>query len=244
MTKQQERYIIRNFDHTSVEKLRKDFNEKFGTNYKTTAFHYHTDRLGLKKHTEHQYTALEDEFLRINSGLMTRQELTDRFNKEFGCSIKLNTIVMRCFKKGFKPLSDGRFKPGSVPWEKTKGGKEEWQKTLFGGNPHSFKKGHIPVNKKPLGTETERCDDIYVKTERGWVTKRTAVYEEVYGPIPSGYKVLNVYLDKDDISIENLRSVDNYVITVLMANDWLGKGPEIFDAGAKYAELKRALKGG
>ena len=49
MTTEEEKFIIENWDEMSAEKLRKSFNETFGTEYKTTAFHYHTKRLGLKK---------------------------------------------------------------------------------------------------------------------------------------------------------------------------------------------------
>lgn len=243
MTKDQERYIIKNFDIMSVEKLRVAFNNKFGTSYKVTAFHYHTDRLGLRKHVQHEYTALEDEFLKINSNLMTRQELTDAFNKEFECSIKTNAIEQRCFKKGFKPLDDGKFKQGNVPWQKTPGGRDAYVKSLIGGNSRSFRKGHIPANVKTIGTESIRSDGYtYIKTKFGWITKQKAIYEKKYGKISTDLKVIPVDGDKNNLSIDNLRAVDNYVITVLMANDWIDKGPDIFDAGVKYAELKRALK--
>ena len=118
-----------------------------------TAFHYHTNRMGLKKHIEHQYTAEEDEFLRANSPLMTREELTKEFNNRFGTSIKQNTINMRCCLKGWSASNDGQFRKGSTPWSKTKGGRDEYVKTLKGGNSKSFKKGLIPHNTKAIGYE-------------------------------------------------------------------------------------------
>lgn len=243
MTKQQERYIIENFGSMSVESLRKMFNKKFGTDFKTTAFHYHTNRLGLKKHIEHQYTALEDEFLRVSSSLMTREELTNAFNETFGTKIKVNTITMRCCKKGFLSQNDGKFKNGSVPWEKTAGGRDEYLKTLKGGNSTSFRKGNVPMNVKPIGSIRKATDqnEEMIKTKYGWRTKRQAEYEKYYGKLPKGIRVVCVDGNKDNVSIENLRAIDNYTMTVLMSNGWLDKGAEIFDTAVQYAKLKQAL---
>ena len=242
MTNTQEQYIIDNFNLMSVEALRKAFNEKFDTDYKVTAFHYHTNRLGLKKINQHNYTALEDEFLRINSNLMTREELTRAFNNEFKCSIKLDAIAMRCWQKGFVAQSDGKFKNGSVPWEKTIGGREEYVKTLKGGNSASFKKGNVPMSTRPIGSVRVSRDETYIKTEYGWRNPRTVAFEEVNGKIPKGWKVFAVDGNNDNTDIDNLRAIDNYTVTVLMSNGWLDKGAEIFDAGVQYAHLKRALQ--
>lgn len=245
LTDEQENYIRDNFDKMSVEKLRNQFNEKYGTEFKVTAFHYHTNRLGLKKHIEHQYTEEEDEFLRVNSPLMSRAELTRQFNERFGTSIKLSAITTRCCQRDFHSSNDGKFKKGSVPWEKC--GRDKYVASLKGGNSGSFKKGNIPPNLRPLGS-TRKCkysghlEEEYIKTESGWKTKRTVAYEQVYGELPEGLKVLAVDGNKDNIDIDNLRAIDNYTLTVLMSNEWHNKGPEIFDAGVKYAGLMKVLK--
>ena len=124
MTERQKKFIIDHWSEMSAESLRKLFNETFGTDYKTTAFHYHTNKMGLSKHIEHQYTEEEDEFLKANSSKMSRKELQKLFNETFGTQIKLNTIIVRCLKLGCNAPSDGKFKKGSVPWEKSAGGRD------------------------------------------------------------------------------------------------------------------------
>lgn len=249
MTEEQKQFIIDHWSEMSAESLRKLFNETFGTEYKTTAFHYHTNRMGLSKHIEHQYTEEEDEFLKFNSAKMSRKELTDLFNETFGTQIKLNTIIVRCLKLGCNAPSDGQFKKGSVPWSKTQGGREEYVKTLKGGNSCSFRKGNIPFNCKPVGTESFRqisCDpddkELFVKTDEGWVPKRKFIWEQHNGKVPEGFLITSVDGDKFNYDMGNLRMVDNLTLTILVSNKWNDKGAEIFDTGVVYSKLYALLK--
>lgn len=242
MTEEQTKYIVDNFNNMSVTTLRKAFNEKFGTHYKTTAFHYHTDKLGLKKMTMHKYTKKEDDFLRLNASYMTRKQLTKLFNKTFNCHVDDQAIAVRCWKKGFIAMSNGQFKIGSVPWEKTNGGREEYVKKLKGGNSTSFTKGHTPFNSLHIGTESNRGGEIFVKTRTGWKSKRRFVWEQENGNIPKGLKIISVDGDRNNTEIDNLRIVDNNVMTVLISNKWNDKGAEIVDTGIRYAKLYGLLK--
>ena len=105
MTDKQKQFIIENWDKMSVRDLRKLFNKVFCTDYKETAFHYHTNRMGLKKfNSMHKYTKEQDEFLKNNSSKMSREELVNTFNKRFNLSINGNVIKVRCCNKNW--LSD------------------------------------------------------------------------------------------------------------------------------------------
>ena len=244
MTTEEERFIIEHWNEMSVEKLRKLFNETFGADYKTTAFHYHTKRLGLKKMDVHKYTKEEDDFLRANSPKMTREELTFMFNEKFHCNIDSQAITVRCWKYGYQAQSDGQFKKGSVPWEKTKGGRDEYMKKYKAAPHYGWEKGHKPHNIKELGSERVMKDDgkIYVKTESGWIPKTEMVWREFNGDIPKGYRILSVNGAKNDTDIKNLRMIDNATQTILVANRWHDKGAEIFDVGVQYAKLYFTLK--
>ena len=243
MTKEQEQYIVDNFDNMSVESLRKSFNTKYGTNYKTTAFHYHTNRLGLVKFKNgiHKYTALEELFLQNNSALMSRSELAKAFNSTFNTNIDESAITTHCCQRNYHCADNGQFKRGSVPWEKTVGGRDEYVKKLKGGNSHSFKKGIIPHNTREMGSTRQYKDETYVKTKDGWLTARTVAYKEHYGEIPKGYKVIAVDGNKDNLDIANLRAVDNYTLIVLISNNWHDKGADIVYTGIQYSKLMKAL---
>lgn len=242
MTEAQERYIIIHWNESSCEELRKRFNAEFGTSYKTTAFHYHTKRLGLSKHIEHKYTAEQDDFLRKNSKKMTRKELTDLFNKTFGACVKEGAIEQRCFLNGWKPKTDGKFKCGGVPWCKTKGGREEYVKKLKGGNSGSFRRGNIPHNVLAVGTVKKWGHEIKIKTKAGWQNRLRHMWEQENGKIPDGYVVVCVDGDKYTDDISKLRLISNRTLTFLMSNGWAGKGPLITDTGIKWCDLYIALE--
>lgn len=241
MTKEQERYIKERWSEMSCESLRKQFNKVFGTMYKTTAFHYHTKRLGLSKHIEHQYTAEQDEFLKSNAGKMTRKKLTDEFNARYGTQQKEGAIEMRCFQRGWKPLTDGKFKHGDVPWCKTAGGREEYVKTIKGGNVTSFKKGLIPHNLVTVGTVKYWGTNLRIKTEEGWDNRLRHLWKQAHGKIPDGYVVISVDGDKYTDDIGKLRLISNKTLTVLMSNRWTGKGEQIVDTGIVWCRLREVL---
>ena len=241
MTSEQERYIEGHWNGMSCESLRKQFNSVFGTSYKSTAFHYHTKRLGLSKCIVHKYTPEQDEFLRANSGKLTRSELTELFNKIYGTQIKEDAITMRCWQRGWSASSDGRFKNGDVPWCKTKGGREEYVKKLKGGNSHSFHKGIVPFNTKEVGTVSHRSDGIYIKTAHGFVAKPRYIWEKNHGKIPKGYVILSVDGDKTTDDVCKLRCISNRTLTRLMHNRWCGKGEVIVDTGIACCKLEEIL---
>ncbi len=181
-----EQYIIEHFDEMSCEALRKRVNINFGTSYKTTAFHYHTKRLGLSKHIEHQYTAEQDAFLAEHANQMTRKELTDLFNAKYKTAIKEQAIEQRCFLRGWKSKTDGKFKVGSVPWEKTVGGRTVYVETLKGGNRSSFRKGNKPHNILSVGAVRMWGHELKVKTAEGWVNRLRHLWITHFGDIPDG----------------------------------------------------------
>lgn len=234
----------------SVESLRRLFNETYGTNYKTTAFHYHTDKMGLKKVDQHNYTKEEDEFLATYSSLLTREQLTSFFNKKFGTHIKKNTIEMRCHLKGYKGMADGQFKKGSTPWEKSKGGKEEYLKKLRAAeNKGCFRKGQKPHNEKEIGTESTKTrpdnkngSSVYIKTKTGWKLKQVVIWEKHFDAVLPGELVIFADGDKTNFDISNLRKVSNRTFVRLHSNGWLYSGdPELVDTAIIYSELANIL---
>lgn len=242
MTDEQERYIIGHWDDMSCEALRKQFNMKFGTSYKVTAFHYHTKRLGLSKHIEHKYTEEQDAFLRDNSERMTRRELTSAFNDKYGTSIKEQAIVQRCFLRGWKAQTDGQFKVGGVPWSKTAGGREAYVKTLKGGNSGSFRKGNTPHNVIDVGAVKWWGHLLKIKTENGWKTRLRHIWEQAHGEIPKGYVVISVDGDLYTDNVNNLRLISNRTLTILISNNWNNKGSLIVDTGIIWCDLYIALE--
>lgn len=101
-----------------------------------------------------------------------------------------------------------RFQAGHIPDNK---GKKVSPETYSKCAPTMFKKGNVPHNHRPLGSEGLRKDGyIWVKIAEPnrWVQKQRAVWMQHYGEIPKGYNVQFRNKDRRDFRIENL-----YIIT-------------------------------
>lgn len=118
------------------------------------------------------------EFLKENVVGHTRKELSDIIYNKFGV----------------------RYNENQIKWYKRKYG-------LKSGLRTTFKKGGVPHNKKPIGSEFKTKNGyIYVKVgePRVWIQKQRVMYEKYYGKIPKGYSVTFLNQNKEDFSKENL----------------------------------------
>ncbi|MBL7780659.1 MAG: HNH endonuclease [Saprospiraceae bacterium] len=80
-------------------------------------------------------------------------------------------------------------KKGEIPTNK---GKKVSADTYAKAAPTMFKKGHLPANTVPIGTETFRTDEYWwIKVaHKKWVLKHRLLWEQRNGPIPEGYLVI------------------------------------------------------
>lgn len=70
-----------------------------------------------------------------------------------------------------------------------------------------FRKGHIPVNHRPVGSERVNVDgyvEVKVAEPGRWRLKHRVVWEKVNGKIPDGYNVQFRNGDTQDCRLENL----------------------------------------
>lgn len=68
------------------------------------------------------------------------------------------------------------------------------------------------------------------------------VWEETYGPIPKGYLIVNLDMDKLNLSIENLYCIPRKMALLMSKNKWWSKDTVITLTAIKYCELWYALK--
>lgn len=125
-------------------------------------------------------------------------ELQLRKDKEWMRNKRMPTT----FKKGQAPSNKGK-KWGEYMSEE---GQASARRTCF-------KKGSIPANHKPVGSEWKRKDRYwYVKvSETGgqwdrWKQKHRLLWEQHHGPIPKGTNIVFIDGNTDNIVIENLRA--------------------------------------
>lgn len=131
----------------------------------------------------HRYTKEEEIFLENNVKGITLKELTKKFNEKFDLNVSESSIMHKKHKL-----------------------------RLFSGvNGSQFKKGCIPHNRRPIGSE-RIYKSGYVKikvAENKWVFKHNYIYEQVHGKIPKGYTIIFADKDKSNFNIDNLILVSN-----------------------------------
>jgi hypothetical protein len=143
-----------------------------------------------------KYTLEHIEWLKDNITGCHFKDLTEMFNRRFGMSLKVSTMISFADRHGLHNGIDTRlnkgheptqFMKGIIPWNKgTKG-------IVIGGVATQFKKGNRPVNYRPVGSERVNVEDyieIKVADPRTWTYKHVLVWEEYNGPVPKGHVVI------------------------------------------------------
>ena len=133
-------------------------------------------------------------------------ELVVLFNAEFGESKTEGQI--RSFLKNHKIKSGrtGHFAAGKGPWNTGMKG------LIQGGNSEvtRFKRGHTPLNHRPVGSERVNVDgyiEIKVAEPRTWRLKQRVVWERERGPIPPSHVIWFIDNDPLNCDIANLMVV-------------------------------------
>lgn len=194
------------------------------------------------------YAKEQDEFLRENCTKMTRAELTDIFNQKFGTNKAVSTIKGYCNRRGWKSGGDGRFKPGNISWQT--GLSKDKYKSHF--TEDSFKRsiaGIMDKRKYKIGDELVRrgVPMILISIEPNvqiWdrcVPKRRYVWEQAYGEIPEGHRIINLDGDPMNCDLDNLYCIPAKFIPLLNKNHWLVDSREHTLTAIKYCELYYAI---
>jgi hypothetical protein len=159
----------------------------------------------------HVYTDVQIQWLRDNRPTTGRKELTQKYNALFGTEILQDALLAKCQRMGIKSLSNGNFKPGMDPWNKG-------VKGLRFSKASEFKKGNLPQNYLPVGTERISKDgiiEVKFKDPNRWRSKHSVIYEQHHGAIPKCHVVIFVDGDRANLSIDNLVLVSRAELAVL-----------------------------
>lgn len=151
--------------------------------------------------------------------------LAKLFNKHFGTARNAGQIRNLIAREKFTCGRDGSYKKKNKPWNAgTKG------QGLTGANKRSFKKGSIPPNRKPLGTERVSPDGfIEIKVAEtnpntGFPTrykhKHRHIWEQVNGPIPEDGVIAFKDSDKSNCDPANLMLVTRAELLALNQNGY------------------------
>ena len=189
-----------------------------------------------------RYTAEEKAFLRSFIPGHFSCEVQRAFEEKFGHSITCSQI--KCFKGNNKVRSgmDTRFKKGTVPPNK---GKKMSAEQYAKSSRTMFKKGGIPQNYRPVGSERVNVDgyiEIKIADPSKWEMKNRVIWEEHNGEIPQGKLV--IFRDNNPLNcnIDNLLLIskgENMKMNSIGACAYKGLEKEVL---LNTIRLKNAIK--
>lgn len=235
-----------------LEEITDGFNEHFGTDLEPknmrALLRNHRITSGVKltrwKEKIHRITTPEqDELVRQRyheSGKGSFKEVQE-FLKTLGVSMTLAQVKGYLSRKHIRLGVYGYFKPGSTPANK---GKRMPAEVYSKCRPTMLKKGNVPVNHKPVGSERV---DIYgyilVKTAepKTWRQKQRIVWERETGEkLKSSDYVMFLDGNKLNCDIGNLAKVTRSQMARINQNHLRFDNAELTKVGITLAKLLEA----
>ena len=162
------------------------------------------NNLPFKRHTRQNIVMTDEQAEYLISIIPGRssKECMEMINEKYGLHLTLAQI--RGWKKNHKTPSgyDTKFRPGEKSWITGK---------KFPGRTNSgcWTKGHVATNARKIGDVQKHGGYWEIKIQDGhgndnWVPLHRYIYEQVYGKIPEGYKILFLDRNTDNFEPDNL----------------------------------------
>lgn len=241
-------FIENNAPGRSTEELTEAFNLVFGTGVSCSQIRAfkknHHIRSGIKTGNPKGYSKLFPveiaEYIKKNADGKLAAVLTEEVNLKFGTTYAVSQI--QAFKKNHKVK-------GNVDTKFYKGQQSHNKGKHITPHPNSvktqFKKGSIPHNLLPVGSEIINSDG-YLKVKVGepdkWEFKQRLVWQDHYGEIPKGSNVIFLDGNKLNTDITNLELVTNSENGMLNKNNLRYDDKELTKTGVNVARLLSAIK--
>lgn len=186
----------------------------------------------------HQYTVEEQKFMKEYVPGHSYKEIQKAFTEKFGWEISLGQVNAYIGNHHLSTGRTGRFQKGQEPTNKGKKGicADGCERTWF-------KKGHIPANYRPVGSERVNADgyiEVKVADPNKWKLKHRVVWESVNGKIPKGYIIIFRDNDKSNTDIDNLLLIKRGTHAVLNHTGFCEYSGEFKETAICIAELKAA----
>ncbi|MCE5221875.1 MAG: HNH endonuclease [Clostridium sp.] len=199
---------------------------------------------GSKNKVLHIWNEEEKKYLKEITPGHHYKEIQELMNKKFNLEFNLNQIKGAIARYKLNTGLTGHFPKGHKPFNKGIKG------LCFNGcEKTQFKKGNIPQNYRPIGSERINVDgylEIKVADPNKWRLKQQVVWEEVNGEIPKGKVVIFGDGNKNNFNIDNLILVSRKQLLTLNRYkliqsdaDTTRTGVIIADVYLKIGELKK-----
>lgn len=225
--KERDNYLIQIHQGKSNKEIAELFNQKFNTELTVSAINSRKRVLKLISNYKYcsKYNEKIIEYLKKNHKGKSTIELSNEINQKFGLNTdpdSIQNLKSRIKRRDgfiFEPArNDGCIKKGNIPINKGKKWDDYMSKDAQArSRKTTFKKGNKPLNAVDIGEESMRYsgskpDDLgYVhvkvcdgKGNKNWIPKQRVIYEQHYGPIPKGHKVIFADGNRFNFDIDNL----------------------------------------
>ncbi|MDF2485665.1 MAG: hypothetical protein K0R46_1833 [Herbinix sp.] len=166
------------------------------------------------------------------------QSMADMLNDAFGTNYTKEQIKGCYARYKLDSGLTGQYHKGNVPFNKGK--KKYW----IGGEETQFKKGSIPPNRLPIGSERIDSKDgyIYVKIQDGhlnknWKQKHVLIWEEHNGPVPKGHAIIFGDGNKLNMDPGNLIIVTRAQLATLNHLKLIQKDADLTRIGITIADI-------
>lgn len=181
----------------------------------------------------HFFTEDNLDYLRQIAPGQGSKEITQQFNDHFNLSLTVDQI--RWCKKNHKIPSGltGRFVKGNMSGT-------PFIKGQHMGRATEYKKGSIGWNHRPIGSERINGDgylDVKIAEPNKWKAKHVILWENCYGPVQKGHKLVFLDGNKQNVSLENLIQVTYAEMLLINQHGLINTDPELSKTGVLLATL-------
>lgn len=190
----------------------------------------------------HYYSQLEDDFLKENVKGITLKELTKKFNEQFNLTLTESAIANR--KNTLKlssGITGGQFQKGHSTHNKGKKWNEYMSKEgQLNCLKTTFKKGNIPHNHRPIGSERITQDgyvEIKIKEPNVFVLKHRWLWEQKYGKIPKDKIIIFLDGNKQNLDLDNLALINRKENLTMNNNELRYQYKELTKTGINLAKV-------
>lgn len=242
-TEEMKKYIADNCKGKTIAEFQSEFNNRFNTNITYTAMKSYLSghKLKVGRGNNKKYKKEHVEFIRNNVKGITLKELTSRFNKEFNMDASENAIANLKAKYDLQSgIIGGQFQKGQTSWNKGRKMSSDQYKRC---EATMFKKGNIPANARAIGSErVDKNGYILIKTQDGhknknWTRKHRYLYEQEYGKVPKGYKVIFADGNIRNFDLNNLIVVSDAEELIMNQHKLFKEDTELTKSGVAIAKL-------